>query len=304
MSIRDMFLALLIILAWGFNFVVIKLGVEDIPPLFLACLRFILVAFPAIFFIKRPKVPFKLICLYAMSLCFGQFALLFMSIHLGMPAGLASLILQAQAFFTLILGALFLSEKIQTHHFLGILIAAGGIFILADAKAANSMHSNIPLIPLLLLLAAAFSWAIGNITNKVILKNYPVETLSLVAWSALIPIFPFFISSWFLEGKTAIWSSLTHFQLRDFFVIFYLAFIASITGYGLWGYLLNKYETWKIAPLTLLVPIIGILSAFLFLDENLSPQQLAGAFVIILGLCINVFGMKIMQQLKQRIRAS
>lgn len=300
MAVKDIFLAALIIMAWGFNFVVIKFGVEDIPPLFLACLRFVAVAFPAIFFIRRPHVPFKLICLYGMSLCFGQFALLFLSIHLGMPAGLASLILQAQAFFTLILGAIFLSEKIQLHHFLGILVAACGIFILADAKAANAAQTSVPLVPLLLLLAAAFSWAIGNISNKIILKNYQVGTLSLVAWSALIPILPFFICSWLFEGKTAITQSLRHFQLRDFLVVFYLAGVASLIGYGLWGYLLNKYETWKVAPLTLLVPVVGILTASSVLGEHLSPQQFMGAFVIILGLCINVFGMKIIQRLKPK----
>ncbi|MEB3768147.1 EamA family transporter [Acinetobacter sp. MD2] len=297
MTVKDLFLALLIILAWGFNFVVIKFGVADIPPLLLACLRFIAVAFPAIFFVKRPAVPFKLILLYAMSLFFAQFALLFMSIHLGMPAGLASLLLQAQAFFTLILGALLLSDKIQPHHWLGILIAAGGIFILADAKAANP-QSSIPLLPLLLVLAAALAWAVGNISNKVILKHHPVDTLSLVVWGALIPIAPFFICSWVFEGKVAILQSLQHFQLRDFFVIGYLAYIATIIGTSLWGYLLNKYETWRIAPLTLLVPVVGIVTATIVLNEHLSLQQGLGAVVIILGLCVNVFGMKIVHRLR------
>ncbi|MEB3754576.1 EamA family transporter [Acinetobacter sp. MD2(2019)] len=300
MTPKDICLALLIILAWGFNFVVIKFGVEDIPPLLLACLRFIAVAFPAIFFIKRPKVPFKLIFLYASSLFFAQFALLFISIHLGMPAGLASLLLQAQAFFTLILGALLLSDKIQPHHWLGILIAAAGIFILADAKTANTQIS-VALLPLLLVLAAAFAWAIGNISNKIILKNHRVDTLSLVVWGSLIPILPFFICSWLFEGKVAILQSLQHFQLRDFFVIGYLAYIATIIGTSLWGYLLNKYETWRIAPLTLLVPVVGIVTATIVLNEHLSLQQGLGAAVIILGLCVNVFGRKFFNFIKQQL---
>ncbi|MFT4021028.1 MAG: EamA family transporter [Acinetobacter sp.] len=299
MPIRDIFLALLIILAWGLNFVVIKMGVSDIPPLLLACLRFSLVAFPAILFFKRPQVPLKLLFGYALTLSFCQFAFLFISIKLGMPVGLASLILQAQAFFTLVFSAVFLSEKIRPHHIFGMCLAAIGIVLLANSHA--SVQTTIHFIPLLFILAAAVAWAFGNIFNKMIVQRYPVNIMSLVVWSALIPILPFLLSSWLFEGSDAIGYALTHLHVRSIFAVCYLAFIATILGYGLWGYLLSRYEAGRIAPLTLLVPVVGMVSAAIFANEHLTHAQIIATLVIILGLIINVFGLHIWQKIKKPI---
>lgn len=267
MSIKDLCLALCIIFAWGLNFVVIKLGVAEIPPLLLAGLRFSVVAFPALFFIRAPRIPLKWLIAYGMSISFGQFALLFLSIHLGMPAGLTSLLLQAQAFFTLWLGHSLLKEKIQRHHYAGMAIAVLGILLLAVESHTGS-KTDLPMIPLLLVFAAALSWACGNICNKVIVQQHQVNPMSLVVWS------------------------LQHAHVHQIFVVGYLAFIATIMGYGLWGYLLSKYPTSIIAPLTLLVPVVGLITAAIFLGEHLSINQMLATAVIISGLVINVFGQR------------
>ncbi len=267
MSIKDLCLALCIIFAWGLNFVVIKLGVAEIPPLLLAGLRFSVVAFPALFFIRAPRIPLKWLIAYGMSISFGQFALLFLSIHLGMPAGLTSLLLQAQAFFTLWLGHSLLKEKIQRHHYAGMAIAVLGILLLAVESHTGS-KTDLPMIPLLLVFAAALSWAYGNICNKVIVQQHQVNPMSLVVWS------------------------LQHAHVHQIFVVGYLAFIATIMGYGLWGYLLSKYPTSIIAPLTLLVPVVGLITAAIFLGEHLSINQMLATAVIISGLVINVFGQR------------
>lgn len=291
MSIKDLCLALCIIFAWGLNFVVIKLGVAEIPPLLLAGLRFSVVAFPALFFIRAPRIPLKWLIAYGMSISFGQFALLFLSIHLGMPAGLTSLLLQAQAFFTLWLGHSLLKEKIQRHHYAGMAIAVLGILLLAVESHTGS-KTDLPMIPLLLVFAAALSWACGNICNKVIVQQHQVNPMSLVVWSALVPILPFFLCSWIFEGSDKIVWSLQHAHVHQIFVVGYLAFIATIMGYGLWGYLLSKYPTSIIAPLTLLVPVVGLITAAIFLGEHLSINQMLATAVIISGLVINVFGQR------------
>lgn len=291
MSIKDLCLALCIIFAWGLNFVVIKLGVTELPPLLLAGLRFMAVAFPALLFIRPPKIPLKWLIAYGMTISFGQFALLFLSIRLGMPAGLASLILQAQAFFTLWLGHALLQEKIQRHQYVGMAIAACGILLLA-AESHTGSKTDLPMIPLFLVLAAALSWACGNICNKIILQQHQVNPMSLVVWSALIPIMPFLLSSWIFEGPDKILWSLQHAHVHQIFVVGYLAFIATILGYGLWGYLLSKYPTSTIAPLTLLVPVVGLITAAIFLGEHLSMSQVIATFVIISGLIMNVFGQR------------
>ncbi|MFM2485338.1 EamA family transporter [Celerinatantimonas yamalensis] len=293
MPIKDMLLALAVVIAWGVNFVVIKVGLEGMPPLLLAGLRFACVAFPAIFFIAPPKLPLRWLVSYGLSISFGQFSLLFLSIKLGMPAGLASLILQAQAFFTLLFGAVLLKESLRLHNLLAMAIAAIGIALIG---LSHSHYQNSFTLPaLLLILGAAASWGIGNITNKVIMARYSVKIMSLVVWSALVPLLAFSLSSVIFEGTSTIYTSLVHIQWHNILALFYLAVIATMLGYGCWGSLLSRYETWRIAPLTLLVPVVGLVSAAVFVNEHLSTQQLVGAAIVGIALVFNVFGARLLR---------
>ncbi|MEJ5067405.1 O-acetylserine/cysteine exporter [Enterobacter sp. MYb186] len=291
MTRKDGLLALLVVVVWGLNFVVIKVGLHNMPPLMLAGLRFLLVAFPALFFVARPKIPFRLLLGYGLTISFGQFAFLFCAINFGMPAGLASLVLQAQAFFTIILGALVFGERLQGKQLAGIALAVVGVLVLAEASL-NGQH--VALLGFLLTLAAAFCWASGNIFNKKIMQ---LETrpavMSLVVWSALIPILPFMAASYLLDGPTVMLHSLVTLDLITILSLIYLAFVATIVGYGIWGALLGRYETWRVAPLSLLVPVVGIASAALLLDEKLGALQLVGALLVMAGLYINVFGLRL-----------
>lgn len=302
MSVKDMLLALCVVVAWGVNFVVIKLGLQGMPPFLLAGLRFTLVFFPAVFFVKRPSIPLRWLLVYGITISFGQFAFLFLAIKLGMPAGLASLVLQAQAFFTILLGALLLGEKLSWNHIAGALVASVGMFMLASAGMQGQATAGITLTTMLLTLAAALSWGLGNITNKVIMRNHPVPVMSLVVWSALVPVIPFFACSWWFEGKAAIASSLMHISLQTILALIYLALVATVIGYAIWGRLISRYETWRIAPLSLLVPVVGIFSAALLLGERLSVQQAVGAAIVILGLLVNLFGGRLTQRLRLRLQ--
>ncbi|MDQ4427921.1 O-acetylserine/cysteine exporter [Yokenella regensburgei] len=290
MTRRDGLLALLVVVVWGLNFVVIKLGLHNMPPLMLAGLRFLLVAFPAIFFVARPRIPFRLLLGYGLTISFGQFAFLFCAIKFGMPAGLASLVLQAQAFFTIILGAFVFGERLQGKQLAGITLAVFGVLVLIEASL-NGQH--VALLGFFLTLAAGLSWACGNIFNKLIMQHETrPPVMSLIVWSALIPIVPFMLASYVLDGPQLMFQSLIHIDLTTILSLVYLAFVATIIGYGIWGSLLGRYETWRIAPLSLLVPVFGIGSAALLLGETLSALQLVGAVLIMAGLYINVFGLK------------
>ncbi|EDV2568297.1 O-acetylserine/cysteine exporter [Salmonella enterica] len=295
MSRKDGFLALLVVVVWGLNFVVIKVGLHHMPPLLLAGLRFLLVAFPAIFFVARPKVPLTLLLGYGLTISFGQFAFLFCAIKFGMPAGLASLVLQAQAFFTMALGAFVFSERLQRKQLAGIALAIIGVLVLIEASL-NGQH--IAMSGFMLTLAAAFSWACGNIFNKKIMQHSPrPAVMSLVVWSALIPILP---SSLLLEGADHITQSLITIDMTTILSLLYLAFVATILGYGIWGALLGRYETWRVAPLSLLVPVVGLASAAVLLGETLTGMQLAGAVLIMAGLYINVFGFRVRRTARVR----
>ncbi|SPY78893.1 EamA family transporter [Providencia rustigianii] len=302
MNIKDILLALCVVVIWGVNFVIIKLGVTALPPLLLGALRFVFVAFPAIFLFKRPNIPFRLLLIYGLTISFGQFAFLFCALHVGMPAGIASVILQSQAFFTLLLGAIILKESLQLNHFIGMFIAIAGLAVLANGATAGGID-DIPLIGLVFILIAGLSWATGNITNRIIMQKQGDEkcsALSLVSWSALIPIIPFLLSSWIFEGETAIVQGLAGFNWSIFGVIIYLAYLSTFVGYGLWGVLLGRYEAWRVAPFSLLVPVFGLSSSALFLGEHINGIQVAGLILIMIGLITTLFGKKIIQMLRLR----
>ncbi|SFT63439.1 O-acetylserine/cysteine efflux transporter [Kosakonia arachidis] len=291
MARKDVLLAMLVVVAWGLNFVVIKVGLHTMPPLMLAGLRFVFVAFPAILFVSRPTIPLRLLLAYGLTISFGQFAFLFCAIKFGMPAGLASLVLQAQAFFTIILGAGVFGERLQSKQRVGISLAVLGVLVLIESSL-NGQH--IPLVGFVLTLAAAFSWACGNIFNKKIMQHSSrPAVMSLVVWSALIPIVPFMVASLVLDGPALMLRSLISIDITTLLSLVYLAFVATIIGYGIWGSLLGRYETWRVAPLSLLVPVVGMASAAILLEETLSALQLAGAVLVMGGLYINVFGFRL-----------
>ncbi|WP_394779454.1 EamA family transporter [Undibacterium sp.] len=295
MSPRQLIIALIVIFLWGMNFVVIKIGLKGIPPLLLGALRFSLVAFPAILFLPRPKVQLKWLLAYALTISLGQFAFLFSAMAVGMPAGLASLVLQAQAFFTVGFSALAFGDKLRPSNLLGMLVASMGLVLLGSASISSSA-SQVTLLGFILTLLAAASWACGNVVNK---KIGSTSLLSLVAWSALIPVIPFFLLSLYFEGAATISDSIMHISLSSVLAIVYLAFAATLIGYTLWGGLLSSLPTHMVAPLTLLVPVVGLTAAWMLLGEALQPLQLLGAAVVMGGLLINVFGPKILAQLRR-----
>jgi O-acetylserine/cysteine efflux transporter len=282
MAPKDLLLALIVIIAWGLNFVVIKVGLDGLSPMLLGALRFALVAFPAILLVKRPKLPLRWLVAYGATISLGQFAFLFEAMANGMPPGLASLVLQAQAFFTLFFAALFLGEKLRAASLLGLIIAAGGLALIGFDNSAAT-----PLIAVLLTLCAAAMWAVGNIITR---RFGNINLVGLVVWGALIPPIPFFILSWWLEGPALIEQSLLNIHLSSILSLAYLAFVATMLGYSLWSKLLSRYPAGKVAPFSLLVPVIGLASSALLLNERLSHLQWLGGALVMAGLAINVFG--------------
>lgn len=290
MPLRDWLAALIVITVWGANFVITKVALTEMPPLLLGGLRFALVAFPAVLFIKRPSLPILTIVLYGATISLGQFASLFVAIDLGMPAGLASLVLQAQAFFTVIAGALILREPVRLHNALGLVIGVMGLGVIHQ----TAVPGTVPFVGLALTLLAALFWAMGNIVVKTAGKT---DMLSLVIWGALVPPIPFFMLSWFFEGSEAIQHSFQNMSFVGISALFYQAFVATIVGYVLWGVLLNRHTVGKVAPLSLMVPIVGLISAAVFLDEHLVFLQWVGGAIVLIGLAINIFGLKLRQRL-------
>ena len=161
MNRKDIALAILVVAIWGFNFVVIKVGLKELPPILLCAVRFFLAAFPAVFFIRRPAVPFHKVMAFGLVMFVFQFALLFSGMYAGTTAGLASLALQVHVFFTVALAVIFLAEQPSVWQIIGALTSFSGIGLVA----AN-IGGEVSALGLVLIVAAAASWGIGNLISK------------------------------------------------------------------------------------------------------------------------------------------
>lgn len=286
MNPRDIAIGLLTITVWGLNFMAIKLGVQDVPPLLLGALRFFLACVPAIFFLPRPQVSWRWLIALGLFLNVGQFAFLFIGIKVGMPAGLASLVLQSQAFFTLFIAVMWFGEHWQWNHIAGISLAVCGILTIGLQQGASMSIAGFCLT-----LAAGASWAFGNVIMRRMSQTAPpFSMLSLVVWASAVAVIPFLALSWLLEGydswvlaaHSAGWVSVAS--------LLYIVYGATLLGFGLWGKLLSRYPAAVVSPFSLLVPIVGMSSSWLFLGETLSVAQIIGALLIMAGLLVHVFG--------------
>jgi len=288
MSPRDLLLALLVVVVWGLNFVMIKWGVEEVPPLFLTALRYLCAALPMVFFIRRPQVKTTTLIAYGLAIGFAQFGLLFSAIKLGLPAGLASLIIQTQAFFTFGLAVLFLGEKLGRMQVITATVAILGIGVIAIERFEVTA-----LVPLIMVLLAAFFWGVGNIASK---KAGQIDMLSFVVWGSLVPIVPLLALSVAIEGPAAIGAALSHVSVRTIGVVLFNGYAATLLGFGLWSYLLKRYPAGLIAPFSLLVPVFGIGFAFLLLGETITSVEIIGSMLVFVGLVINVFGPRLLNR--------
>ncbi len=285
MSARDTFLALLIVLVWGVNFMAIKWGVAEVPPLLLSALRYVVATLPAIFFVRRPQVALRLLIAYGVFVGVGQFGLLFSAIHLGMPAGLASLVLQLQTFFTIGLAVLLLGERPGLAQLGGALVALCGIALIAVEKLGGTAFW-----PLLMTIVAAASWAAANIVVKRVGR---IDMFAFVVWSSLVPPIPLFALSLLFEGPGAVPSALAHISWLGAGSLLFVGWVSTDFGYGAWSLLLGRYPASTVAPFTLLVPVIGLTTGWLVLGEQLSALDLGGSALVFVGLIVNVFGPRV-----------
>ncbi len=285
MALPHVLLALVTVFLWGFNFVVIKIGVEDLPPMFLTAARYVLAAVPLVFFLPRPKVSWTHMIVYGLVMGCAQFGLLYTAIKWGLPAGLASLVIQSQAFFTMALAVSLLGEIPLKSHIAGAIVAFSGLAVIGLERLDITA-----LVPLLMCIGAAFSWAIGNIVNR---KVGRVNAVAFIAWTSLVPVIPLLILSVLLEGPQAIAEGVANAGLRTALVIVYMGFGATIVGAGIWSFLLSRYPAGTVAPFSLLVPIVGFLSAYLAFAEHITLLEIIGSTLVVTGLALNVFGRRL-----------
>jgi O-acetylserine/cysteine efflux transporter len=280
MTPRHTLLAVLVVVIWGFNFVAIDLGLADVPPLVFLALRFVLVAVPAVFFIRPPKIGWRNILLIGAFLSLGQFTLLYLALSLGMPPGLASLLLQTQIVFSVIVSSLVLREHPTRRQLVGIVIGMAG---LAEVVIGHTYAA--PWLPLVITLLAALSWAIGNVLSR---RARAASGLSLVVWSGLVVPIPSLALALVVDGPQVVVHAVTHLSVAAILSTVYTAGAASLVAYTIWNSLLARYPTSAVVPFTLLVPVIGIVAAWAVFSEVPTGTELIGGAIMLGGLAAAV----------------
>jgi len=281
MSPRDTLSALLAATVWGLTFVAIKFGVGEAPPFLLTSLRFAFAAFPAVFFLRPPAASPALVVLYGLLIGVGQFGLLFVAFALGMSVGLASVVMQMQAFFTILLARAFMGERPTRRQTLAMIVTFAGTGVIGAARLGG-----VGFFPFALTLAAAFCWGAGNLVGKLAGR---VDPLAFVVWSSLVVPAPMFALSLVFEpGRTL--PPLLHPTATLAVSVAVISYGGTLLGYGLWSRLLMRHPAAVVAPFALLIPIVGMVAARLIFGETLRPIELAGAILVMAGLSLNVLG--------------
>jgi O-acetylserine/cysteine efflux transporter len=292
MPVSHLLLAILVAVIWGVNFLFVKLSLEEISPLLLSTLRFLFASVPAVFFIKPPSIPVKMILLYGLIMFGLQFTLLFIGMSLGMTPGMASLIVQVQVFFSMFFAAIFLNELPTIWQVTGALVSFTGIGLVA-------MHfdENISLLGFAFMLAAAATWGVGNLITK---KANSINRLALVIWGSFVACIPILILTLIIEGPSSIINSFCHLTWTGATALLYIVYLSTWVGYGVWNWLLSRYPIGMIVPFTLLVPIVGVLSSVLILGEPLQSWKVVAGLFVISGLFINLLGARFLRTKRQQ----
>lgn len=282
MKLRHLGLAVLVMAVWGTNFVPARVALNRFGPLTLCSIRFFLAAFPAVFLLPRPRCSWRLLFGFGIVLFGLQFGFLFTALKIGMSPGLASLLMQFQAFFTLALAAWIFHDRPDRWKLMG-----AGVAFLGIALVALHTGGEVSLMGLTLTLLGAFSWAVGNIISK---KIGGVNPLALVTWGSLVACPPMMALAFGVEGLGPIRDALLGAGWMDALAVAYVVYCSTHLAYSLWGFLLSRYPASTVAPFTLLVPVFGFVSAAVLLGEPFPLWKLVAACLVLMGLGLNVAG--------------
>jgi len=288
-----------VVAVWGYTFVPIKVALAEVPPFALAALRFAFAAIPVVFFVRPPTMPWTGVVAYGLAVGVCQFGLLFLGIRLGMPAGLSSLVIQVQVFFTIGLAVAFEGDRLHGRSVVGGAVAAAGIVVLAAYKLASGLTGT--LTGFALVIAAALAWGIGNIIAKRSAGVHGADMFALTVWSSLVPPLPLVALSWALEGGHGVVASIASMSPLAWGCVLVMSYGATLFGFGTWNALLHRYPTALIAPFALLIPVSGLASGAIFLGESLSAVQAAGVALVLAGLVVNVYGLRMRAWLARRL---
>ena len=295
LPVTSLLLAILVSAVWGFNFIMVKTGLEQLPPITLCALRFFLSACPALFFVPKPKTRFMYVLGYGLVTFALQFTLLFAGIAAGVAPGTAALLSQLQVFFAMFLAWLLLRQPVSIWHMAGASIALAGIGILF------AHHDNpFSLSGFFLIVLASLCWGLGNLIS---VKLKDVNMFSLIVWSSLIACVPLFILAFVLESPLPLLMHPGQLKGATLLALAYITYASTYFGYSCWSWLLSRHSLASISPFALLCPVVAMFSSALILDEPLETWKLLSAFLVLAGLFVNSLGQRFFISLLLRKQA-
>ena len=264
---------------WGAAFVATRLGLDSFSPPELTTLRFLIAAIPAIV-LPRPAVSWPRLLAVGATLFAGQFLLQFFAFANGLPPGLASLLVQTQALFTIVFAAIALRERPTARQVSGVAVAFAGLVLIL-----LTLGQDLTVVGFCLALGSGISWGIGNVLLK---RIGDVEMLALVVWLSLVPPLPSLALSALLDGPSGVLRALVSASWISIAAALYLGSVATIFAYAIWGRLLRRYPAAVVTPFALLVPFVGGYSSALVFGERFGPLRLAGMALVLIGIAVIV----------------
>jgi O-acetylserine/cysteine efflux transporter len=276
MSAIQIVCAVSVPLLWGYQFVAIKVGVTEFPPLFFLALRFLAIALVLVPFVKKPARrqlgPVAAISVFLGGLNFGLFY-----VGLGLGSGsMSAVAYQLATPFTVLLAWPLLAERPSLRTSTGVAIAFAGVAALAAGPGRTASA-----LPLLLVVGAAFAFAMSNVLTK---RYGPFDPLMLMGWSSLLTVPQVALMSLLLEhGQLA---SFVAADQHGWLALAYTIFVGGILGFGLWFWLIARCSIGRVAPFGLLLPVFAVISSVSFLGDPVTPKLIVGGLLAISGVAI------------------
>jgi O-acetylserine/cysteine efflux transporter len=272
-SIKDILLAIMLWSCWAANFVVIKLGVTYIPPIWLMAARFLLVGlvlFPWLFKIRREQWP------HLLGLCISLGVFYFGLLGIGsskITASMLTLIMQLSPPLAALIAGWVLKEKPKPIVYCGMALALVGVLIVVGIPEGHESWLGVSCI-----LMAAFLWAASSTQIRLLKGIHPMTLNAAIA----VISFPFLVGlgAW-LEP-----SYLHHFRLppwQGWFALLYMAGVSTLLCYTLWFRLLHRNPVNRVVSFALLQPPVALLCAYLFLGEPLHASLWIGGVFCLAG---------------------
>ena len=277
MKPADVFLAVLVAVTWGFGFVAARLALDELSPALMTAMRFAIAALPCLF-VRRPNVSWTVLIAISATLFLGQFLAQSLAIAHGVPVGLASVVVQSQALFTVAFAAAAFREFPARMQIVGIAVAAIGLLMIC---ATVGFDFSVGAFAVLMI--SPVSFAVGNLLLR---QARDVPMFDLFAWLCLVPPLPLLALAVAADGPQATWQSLVRMSPTGWVSMLFVGAISTSIAYWLWGRLLRDYTAAQVVPFALLVPFVGAAASSLVFGERFGPLRLSGMVIVVCGIAV------------------